>query len=202
VLLLDLSFKQYIRNSKKGASFGLNERIGLKSSFDGESSGLPIACHRIVTTDGPSGNDQPAKHTLERSIQPPGTSRLSPAAEARRTKYQGVWMISIIEMSNPCAFFIRFLSAVVRLRLRACVIGWVLLTETCAGLGALGIIAIDPERNNVSGAVVISAANAKVTVRVIPPAENLMIVNHVVRLMGVDQATFRRLHKREMAITA
>jgi acetate kinase len=64
------------------------------------------------------------------------------------------------------------------------VTGWVLLTEICAGLGALSIIAIDPGRNNVRGAVLISAANAKATVRVIPPAENLMIVDHVVRLTG------------------
>jgi acetate kinase len=55
--------------------------------------------------------------------------------------------------------------------------------EICAGLGALGI-EIDPDRNNVRGAAVISSANSKVTVRVIPPAEDLMIVNHVVRLMG------------------
>jgi acetate kinase len=55
--------------------------------------------------------------------------------------------------------------------------------EICAGLGALGI-EVDPERNNVRGAAVISSAHSKVTVRVIPPAEDLMIVNHVVRLMG------------------
>jgi acetate kinase len=54
--------------------------------------------------------------------------------------------------------------------------------EICAGLGALGIV-IDPARNNVRGAAVISAADSKVVVRVIPPAEDLMIVNHVVRLM-------------------
>src|ERR1700733_12804539 len=54
--------------------------------------------------------------------------------------------------------------------------------EICAGLGALGIV-IDPERNNVRGAAVISAESSRVTVRVIPPAEDLMIVNHVVRLM-------------------
>lgn len=52
-------------------SFWLDERSALKSSFDGESSDLPIACHRIVTTGGTSGNDQRAKRTLERSIQPP-----------------------------------------------------------------------------------------------------------------------------------
>jgi len=55
--------------------------------------------------------------------------------------------------------------------------------EICAGLGALGI-ELAPQRNNVRGAAVISAPNSKVTVRVIPPLEDLMIVNHVVRLMG------------------
>jgi len=55
--------------------------------------------------------------------------------------------------------------------------------EICAGLGALGI-SLDPARNNVRGAAVISADNSPVTVRVIPPAEDLMIVNHVVRLLG------------------
>jgi acetate kinase len=55
--------------------------------------------------------------------------------------------------------------------------------EVCAGLGALGIV-LDPVRNNVRGAAVISAENSPVTVRVIPPAEDLMIVNHVVRLLG------------------
>ncbi len=55
--------------------------------------------------------------------------------------------------------------------------------QICAGLGALGII-LDPERNNVRGEATISAENSPVTVRVIPPLEDLMIVNHVVRLMG------------------
>jgi acetate kinase len=55
--------------------------------------------------------------------------------------------------------------------------------EICAGLGALGII-VDPERNNCRGEATISAANSPVTVRVIPPAEDLIIVDHVVRLMG------------------
>jgi acetate kinase len=54
--------------------------------------------------------------------------------------------------------------------------------EICAGLGALGI-ALDPERNHVRGEATISAASSKVTVRVIPPAEDLIIVNHVLRLM-------------------
>ncbi len=55
--------------------------------------------------------------------------------------------------------------------------------EICAGLGALGIV-LDAKRNNVRGPAVISAEDSPVTVRVIPPAEDLMIVNHVVRLMG------------------
>jgi acetate kinase len=55
--------------------------------------------------------------------------------------------------------------------------------EICAGLSALGIV-VDPARNNVRGEAVISADNSPVTVRVIPPAEDLMIVNHVVRLLA------------------
>jgi acetate kinase len=55
--------------------------------------------------------------------------------------------------------------------------------EICAGLGALGIV-LDAARNNVRAAAVISAENSPVTVRVIPPAEDLMIVNHVERVMG------------------
>src|SRR6202167_3673601 len=55
--------------------------------------------------------------------------------------------------------------------------------EICAGLGALGIV-VDPVRNNVRGEAVISAANSPVVVRVIPPAEDLVIVNHVVRLLS------------------
>ena len=55
--------------------------------------------------------------------------------------------------------------------------------EICAGLSALGIV-LDPVRNNVRGAAVISDENSPVTVRVIPAAEDLMIVNHVLRLMG------------------
>ncbi len=55
--------------------------------------------------------------------------------------------------------------------------------EICAGLGALGIV-LDASRNNVRGEAVISAENSPVMVRVIPPAEDLIIVNHVVRLLG------------------
>jgi acetate kinase len=55
--------------------------------------------------------------------------------------------------------------------------------EICAGLGVLGIY-LDPARNNMRPAAVISAENSPVTVRVIPPAEDLMIVNHVMRLLG------------------
>ena len=54
--------------------------------------------------------------------------------------------------------------------------------EICAGLGGLGIV-LDPERNNVRGEATISADHSKVRVRVIPPAEDLIIVNHVLRLM-------------------
>ena len=56
-------------------------------------------------------------------------------------------------------------------------------TEICAGLSALGI-EIDAEKNNVRGEAVISTPNSKVKVRVIPPAEDLIIVNHVVRLLA------------------
>ena len=55
--------------------------------------------------------------------------------------------------------------------------------EICAGLRGLGIV-VDAQRNNGRGAATISAEGSPVTVRVIPPAEDLMIVNHVVRLMG------------------
>jgi acetate kinase len=55
--------------------------------------------------------------------------------------------------------------------------------EICAGLGALGIV-VDPVRNNVRGEAVISAQNSPIVVRVIPPAEDLIIVNHVVRLLA------------------
>jgi acetate kinase len=54
--------------------------------------------------------------------------------------------------------------------------------EICAGLGALGI-ALDAQRNKARGADLISAENSVVHVRVIPPAEDLTIVNHVLRLM-------------------
>jgi acetate kinase len=55
--------------------------------------------------------------------------------------------------------------------------------EICAGLGALGIT-IDPARNNARGEAIISKEGSPVTVRVIPPAEDLIIVNHVVRLLA------------------
>ena len=55
--------------------------------------------------------------------------------------------------------------------------------EICAGLGPLGIV-LDAARNNVRGEALISADNSPVTVRVIPPAEDLIIVNHVVRLLA------------------
>jgi acetate kinase len=55
--------------------------------------------------------------------------------------------------------------------------------EVCTALSILGI-KIDAARNNVHGADVISAKDSSVVVRVIPPAEDLMIVNHVVRLLA------------------
>ena len=55
--------------------------------------------------------------------------------------------------------------------------------EVCAGLVTLGI-KLDKSRNNIQGAAQISADHSPVMVRVIPPAEELMIVNHVVRLLA------------------
>ncbi len=55
--------------------------------------------------------------------------------------------------------------------------------EICTGLEPLGIV-LDPARNTVHGPATISTPASPVQVRVIPPAEDLMIVNHVVRLMG------------------
>ena len=55
--------------------------------------------------------------------------------------------------------------------------------EVCAGLVTLGI-KLDKSRNNIQGAAQISADHSPVMVRVIPPAEDLMIVNHVVRLLA------------------
>jgi acetate kinase len=53
-------------------------------------------------------------------------------------------------------------------------------------LGALGI-ALDAERNNTRGKAEISSEHSPVVVRVIPPAEDLIIVNHVVRLLQMDE---------------
>jgi acetate kinase len=55
--------------------------------------------------------------------------------------------------------------------------------EVCAGLCALGI-RLDAKRNNVRGEATISADDSRVEVRVIPPAEDLIIVNHVLRLLA------------------
>jgi len=55
--------------------------------------------------------------------------------------------------------------------------------EICAGVSALGV-EIDPVRNSVRGAATISADSSPVVVRVIPPAEDLIIVRHVVRLLS------------------
>jgi acetate kinase len=55
--------------------------------------------------------------------------------------------------------------------------------EICQGLEVFGIH-IDPASNNSRGEATISTANSPVIVRVIPPAEDLMIVNHVCRLLS------------------
>jgi acetate kinase len=54
--------------------------------------------------------------------------------------------------------------------------------ETCAGLESLGIL-LDAELNQTRGEAKISAGGSPVTVRVIPPEEDLTIVNHVCRLL-------------------
>jgi acetate kinase len=54
--------------------------------------------------------------------------------------------------------------------------------EVCVGLEVLGI-SLDAERNQGRGEATISAERSPVTVRVIPPAEDLMIVEHVCRLL-------------------
>jgi acetate kinase len=58
-------------------------------------------------------------------------------------------------------------------------------SEICSALSALGVV-LDPDRNNIRGAAVISAEHSPVTVRVIPPAEDLIIVNHVADLMAAE----------------
>jgi acetate kinase len=55
--------------------------------------------------------------------------------------------------------------------------------EICSQLGGIGVIA-DPERNKARGMATISTDDSPVKVRVIPPAEDLVIVNHVIRLLG------------------
>ena len=70
--------------------------------------------------------------------------------------------------------------------------------EICKGLGGLGIV-LDSERNSVRGAAVISTDNSPVTVRVIPPAEDLVIVNHVVRLLDSEGSTSAESSKAVVA---
>jgi acetate kinase len=53
--------------------------------------------------------------------------------------------------------------------------------DVCSGLEPLGIV-IDPERNDCRGEALISKHDSPVAIRVIPPLEDLMIVNHVYRL--------------------
>ncbi len=56
-------------------------------------------------------------------------------------------------------------------------------TEICSGLECFGIV-LDPQRNNSRGEATISSGNSPVTVRVIPPEEDLIIVDHVCRLIA------------------
>lgn len=55
--------------------------------------------------------------------------------------------------------------------------------EVCLGLEGLGIV-LDHDRNQTRGDARISSDNSSVAVCVIPPAEDLMIVNHVCRLQA------------------
>jgi acetate kinase len=55
--------------------------------------------------------------------------------------------------------------------------------EICASLDVLGIV-VDANRNNLRSASEISVENSPVTVLVLPALEDLMIVNHVVRLLS------------------
>jgi acetate kinase len=54
--------------------------------------------------------------------------------------------------------------------------------DVCASLGHFGI-QLDLARNNVRGAAIVSAENSEVEIRVIPAAEDLVIVNHICRLL-------------------
>jgi acetate kinase len=63
-------------------------------------------------------------------------------------------------------------------------------TEICVGLSALGVV-LDPLQNDFRGAAVISAGGSAVQVRVIPPAEDLMIVNHVTRMLADHSSAHR-----------
>src|SRR5579863_4677522 len=68
--------------------------------------------------------------------------------------------------------------------------------EVCAGLGALGI-ELDPARNHIRGKGIISAKSSPVRVCVIPPAEDLIIVNHVVRILTEDAGSLADLQHAE-----
>jgi acetate kinase len=57
--------------------------------------------------------------------------------------------------------------------------------EICSGLECFGI-ALDPERNNTPGEATISSESSPVTICVIPPQEDLIIVDHVCRLMSTS----------------
>jgi acetate kinase len=71
--------------------------------------------------------------------------------------------------------------------------------EICAGLGALGIV-LDPARNSVRGASMISADRSPVTVRVISPAEDLIIVKHVAELMAAEALPKQKPQQRPLDV--
>ena len=54
--------------------------------------------------------------------------------------------------------------------------------SVCAGLAVLGV-QLDPALNQTSHAALVSSASSRIAVRVLPPEEDLMIVEHVMRLL-------------------
>ena len=66
----------------------------------------------------------------------------------------------------------------------------------CTGLGVSGIV-LDPHRNNVRDGAIILADHSAVAVRVISPAEDLIIVNHAVRLLARESRIARSPLRRE-----
>ena len=64
--------------------------------------------------------------------------------------------------------------------------------EICERLGSIGVT-LDTVHNNVRETSIISAPESAVTVRVIPPAEDLVIVHHVLQLLRQECPTQSRL---------